>query len=124
MIDLWPMKKHWGKGMPKHSKVFESGSITQLAENRPFKPTVGGSTPPGSTNILVTKKCGCKTPMYLHKIDSEVKFIGCQPTVVKITVTNDGNGVIIKGFRSSKQIRCSDCHTKHSIRTFSEVLCL
>ena len=104
----------------------KNGSITQLEEDRTFNPDDAGSKPAGPTkNILIVKKCNkCGNPMYIHITDApDPIFTGCEPCVVDLRLekVND-HEIVIKGRRSSHQVRCSQCKTrKHLISSFKDV---
>lgn len=111
------------KGLASET-ILNSGSVTQSAEGRSFKPVVGGSTPSRPTiNVLVAKKCEhCGTPMYIHRVDQQVVFAGCEPTIVGIKIDSSvADNVLITGKRSSKSIRCQNCRRRHLIRSFEDI---
>ena len=109
--------------MAKQSQV---GLVAQPAELPPFKRIGGGSNPSGPTkNILIVKKCNkCGNPMYIHITDApDPIFTGCEPCVVDLRLekVND-HEIVIKGRRSSHQVRCASCKTrKHLVSSFKEV---
>lgn len=103
-----------------------NGSVAQPAEPLPFKERVGGSTPSGPTkNLLLAKKCNkCHNPMYIHITDApDPIFTGCEPCVVDLRIEKiSDQEIVIKGRRSSHQVRCASCKTrKHLINSFVEV---
>lgn len=104
----------------------KKGSVIQRQEAQPFKlENVGSSPARPTTNILVTKKCDrCGTPLYIHQTDDpEPIFIGCEPRVIDITLDRvpGKDEIIVTGKRSTKQIRCINCHRIHLLSSFDEV---
>ena|SRR5271166_1810045 len=112
--------------MAKQQEKQLNGSVAQPAELPPFKRIGGGSNPSGLTkNILIVKKCNkCGNPMYIHITDApDPIFTGCEPCVVDLRLekVND-HEIVIKGRRSSHQVRCAQCKVrKHLVSSFKEV---
>lgn len=102
-----------------------NGSVIQRQEARTFNPENEGSNPSRpTTNILVAKQCAhCKgQAMHIHKDGDLIHFSGCEPCIVDIRIERVGlKEALIKGRRSTKCVRCSNCHRKHLLSTFVEV---
>lgn len=102
----------------------KEGSVIQRQEARTFNPENGGSNPSRPTNILVAKQCShCKgQAMHIHQDGELVRFSGCEPCIVDIRIERVGmKEALIKGRRSTKCVRCSNCHRKHLLSSFTEV---
>lgn len=105
-------------------KAAKAGSVVQPVEPPTFNRTDESSTLSGPTiDILLVKKCErCKSPLYIRITDTEPVFAGCEAVIVDIRLerVNDQE-ILIKGRRSSKAVRCSQCQKKHLLRGFDEV---
>jgi hypothetical protein len=74
-------------------------------------------------NKLIAKKCQhCSSAMHIHRKDDFITFAGCEPCVVNLRMQATGDKeMTITGRRSTKVVRCQNCHHRHLLSSFEEI---